>query len=286
MRAIKSIFNALKKALHNEKKPRPKGILSTDIDRIMAAAEQGKVMELACLFDKYNDDASIFPLTTGVDSGRTMLHRAAAKGDIPLMALLLERGAGIQERDNRGSSPLHAAASCGQTKAVEFLLGRGAVRDAKNGSGWTPLAAAVEKGWRETVEFMIGQGADVNARDGVGLPVLFMALPRPALVTLLINSGAEVDAVDSGGWTPLAWACARKDLPDQRVTLETLFSHGARLDIVSGAGKTLTEIAAEHGSAAIVSMIEKEAAEREAGMLRLKQDITVRTLRLKERRPA
>lgn len=284
MRTIKSIFNALKKALHGVEKPRPKGILNTDIDLILAAAEQGQIKELTRLFDKYNDDASIFPLTTSVDSGRTMLHRAAAKGDLPQMTLLIGRGADIEHRDTWGASPLHLAAASGQTKAVELLLSRGASFEAKNEAGWTPLAAATIKGHRETMEFLISRGADVNAQDGVGLPVLYAALPYPALINLLIDSGANVDAADSGGWTPLVWACARKDLPEQQATLEALFDRGARLDIVSTAGKDLLTIAKEYGSAQTVAQIEKEAAEREAGMLRLREDITVRPIRLKDTR--
>jgi hypothetical protein len=285
MRTIKSIFNALKRDLHVAEKPRPRGVLNTDVDLVLAAAEQGNIKELARLFDKYNNDASIFPLTTGINSGRTMLHCAAIEGDVPLMDFLIGRGADMGWRDVWGASPLHAAAANGQTEAVEYLIARGADVDAKNEAGWTPLAAAAAEGHGGTMKSLISHGADVNARDGVDLPVLYAALPHPALITLLVDNGANADAADGGGWTPLVWACARGDLPDQRATLETLFNHGARLDIVSTAGKTLPTIASEYGSAAIVSMIEKEAAEREAGLLRLREDITVRPLRLKERRP-
>lgn len=248
MRTVRSIFNALKKGLQVTERPKPKGILNTDIDLIVAAAAAGNVREVARLFDKYNDDPSIYPLTTGVDSSRTLLHRAAVNGFADLMGLLLKRGADIEARDRWGGSPLYLAAAGGQAKAVEFLL---------------------------------AQGADIHARADAGLPVLYAALPHPALIGQLIDRGANVDAADDGGWTPLAWACVRKDIPDPKATMEMLLGRGARLDVVARDGKTLLTIAREYGSEDIAARIEREAAEREANLFRLREDIIVRPLRLK-----
>lgn len=284
MRKIKSIFNALKKGLHGTEKPQPKGILSTDLNLLVSAAAEEDVKEVTRLFDKYNDNPSLLSLTSSFETGRTLLHRAAMKGHVRLIELLLERGADIQEKDCWGNLPLHAAAACGQTKAVEYLLASGASREAKNESGLTPLAAAAGKGQLETAEFLISRGADVNARDDVGLPVLFAALPYPAIINLLIDRGAEVDALDSGGWTPLVWACARKDLPDQKATIETLFERGARLDIVSKAGRDLVAIARDYASEAVVRQIDTEAQERHTSQWRLKNDIKVSRIWLTKKR--
>lgn len=262
-----------------------KGVRNTDLDRICLAAAGGDAREVACVMDRYEDKENIFALTTSVDTGRTMLHRAAMKGHVELMKVLLDQGETVDRKDTQGATPLHMAAFCGQTEAVQFLMSRGADKDAPDALGWTPLAAAARKGQRETVEFLIARDADVNARSSLGMSVVYSALSYPEILKLLANNGADVDAADEGGWTPLMWTCAWKDLPDKQATLETLFGLGARLDLKAKDGRTLSAIAREFGADDVIPLIERKEAEREANMLRLQEDMVVRTLRLKLRSP-
>ncbi|MEM1185680.1 MAG: ankyrin repeat domain-containing protein [Planctomycetota bacterium] len=75
------------------------------------------------------------------------------------------------------------------------------------GSGGTPLHVAAISGQAETVEWLIGVGVDleVRARDDFGgTPLHWAAAVANAEITeLLLDGGAEVNAGDANGYTPL-----------------------------------------------------------------------------------
>ncbi|MGH6814484.1 MAG: ankyrin repeat domain-containing protein [Hyphomicrobiaceae bacterium] len=62
--------------------------------------------------------------------------------------LLVERGAGLDERDNRGRTALMIAAELGRTAIVEFLLARGAQSGLTDADGKTALDLAADDGVR------------------------------------------------------------------------------------------------------------------------------------------
>ena len=60
--------------------------------------------------------------------------------------VLLEGGAGIEQADEEGCRPLHHAAREGLLPMVRLLLARGAAVDAGDGGLWTPLLWAAYTG--------------------------------------------------------------------------------------------------------------------------------------------
>jgi len=59
--------------------------------------------------------------------------------------------------------------------------------------GWTPLFVAVGEGYKKIIELLIANGADVNAKDDVGDTPLDMAigLEQPETVDLLRKHGGK-----------------------------------------------------------------------------------------------
>ena len=102
----------------------------------------------------------------GADLNRsaTSLHDAAARGNVAIVELLLERGFQINAREpDSQATPLYDAASMGRTEVVATLLNRGADPNIPNKAGNTALHAASTNGFTATAELLRKHGAHENS---------------------------------------------------------------------------------------------------------------------------
>ncbi len=148
-----------------------------------------------------------------------------------------------------GLSPLAFAAKCGSPALLQFLWERSAP-DVRQRAAWGLLCHTVQSGQIEAVRYLLDQNAPVNpVRDTLptsGLTVLptvrrqpgdydsmrvytplhyAAALETPAIAALLIAYGANVNAADMAGTTPLLAAATGSHLE----TLRLLIAHGANV---------------------------------------------------------
>ena len=108
-------------------------------------------------------------------------------------------------------TPLHFACSWGRFEIVRLLLDNGAKANGKTDSGETPLHAAAngkygsqEDGVR-VAKLLLARGVDANIRDNDERTPLHVAsgYGKLEIVRLLLDHGANVDAMDAVGQTPL-----------------------------------------------------------------------------------
>ncbi|XP_077301815.1 protein phosphatase 1 regulatory subunit 12C-like isoform X2 [Arctopsyche grandis] len=79
------------------------------------------------------------------DTGRTPLHKAAAKGYMKLMEVLVTRCyVDVDVEDNEGWTPLHIAGFHGQKDAAAFLISWGALPTIKNKRGHTCIDVSTD----------------------------------------------------------------------------------------------------------------------------------------------
>ena len=79
------------------------------------------------------------------------------------------------------------------------------------------LISAIKANDLPAVKESLEKGAEVEARNkNGGTPLMFAAQfsSTPEIVTLLLAKGAEIEARDNGGWTPLMYAAAASSTPE------------------------------------------------------------------------
>ena len=154
---------------------------------------------------------------------RTPLHFAAGEADTRILMRLIEAGAEVNKSNESGYTPLHLAAY--NKEKIELLLANGANINAVTTDGLTPLmvAARIPNCSNEVIQTLLAARSNINATDINGQSALIIAArytARPAIITLLLNAGANAKLEDNTGRTALDWFDLNKRLSRHPVRKE------------------------------------------------------------------
>ncbi|MDH5656751.1 MAG: ankyrin repeat domain-containing protein [Spirochaetia bacterium] len=145
-------------------------------------------------------------------SGTTPLLNAASSGRLDIARMLIGSGAKVDERDMEGTTALLRATYYGNLDMVRLLLSAGASARVIANDGTSPLMNSTRwrsHPWRPLTRLMIDAGVDPNVRSRQkgfeGWTALMNAcvLGDLEILKMLINAGADVNAENSAGGTPL-----------------------------------------------------------------------------------
>uniref|UniRef100_A0A9J8C895 Ankyrin repeat and KH domain containing 1 n=1 Tax=Cyprinus carpio carpio TaxID=630221 RepID=A0A9J8C895_CYPCA len=190
------------------------------------------------------------------DSFESPLTLAACGGHVELAALLIERGANLEEVNDEGYTPLMEAAREGHEEMVALLLAQGANINAQTEETQeTALTLACCGGFLEVADFLIKAGADIEL--GCSTPLMEAAQEgHLELVKYLLAAGANVHATTATGDTALTYACENGHTDVADVLLQT----GADLEHESEGGRTPLMKAARAGHLCTVQFLISKGA--------------------------
>ncbi|KAK1242838.1 hypothetical protein MKX08_005650 [Trichoderma sp. CBMAI-0020] len=177
-----------------------------------------------------------------LSNGNTPLHVAAKYGreSSACTKLLLSRGAIIEARNNEGRTPLFMMVYIfvmfdhfDGNAAIELLLKEGANIEAVDNMGYTPLLFAAERYMVNVSLWLMRQGANANAVTYGGQTSLHLAMhnPDPFIIDTLLENGADIEAADGEGRSPLLYAVQRYEegfgCKEQLKNMKRLIEKGA-----------------------------------------------------------
>ncbi len=242
------------------KRPAEQELKKASKESKLISANVGNLLLKAALENDFNTAANL--LSAGADfnacdeNKRTSLYIAAKKGYTDIVRFLLNKGAdfnmvpdddpfnygnGISD-SWMGATPLHVAAGYGHEHIVGLLLAKGAnvnahadLPDEEDYDGWTeiakktPLHMAVwlrikSKDALSIARLLLDKGADVNAKDAWGFTPLCdsLEMTNPAILQLLLDRGAVGNSRDIDGNETQLCIATRVGLKDDFLGLQLL----------------------------------------------------------------
>jgi uncharacterized protein len=123
--------------------------------------------------------------------------------------------------------------------------------------GWTPLHLAAAFGTPEAVATLLAAGASVdtvsrNPQQNQPIHAALALGKNAETVRLLLSHGAQANAAQAGGFTPVFSAA----IANRRDLVEILLAHGADPHHKSEQGKTPADFARERGHAELAAWLE------------------------------
>jgi ankyrin repeat protein len=158
------------------------------------------------------------------DEQQTPLGQAARHGNLEIARLLIDHGANLHTTDSNGWTPLHLASKQGHLDVVTLLLRRGGDVDGLDKINKTATELALENDNGEIASFLVEYKTRLDVRNKVRSATLDTAQygtdeygkdeARASLhdaskdgkldvVKSLLDQGADVNATDADGATPL-----------------------------------------------------------------------------------
>lgn len=135
------------------------------------------------------------------------LFSAAFNDNLERLKSLLEQGASIDQKNERGENLLHSAARYGSLRCVQFLIAEGInINEKSNDRMQTPLHQSAMSGQLKCVDYLIKQGADVHEKSVDGWTSLHWAAWEGdfrCLKLLIEQHAGDIARQDSNGKTPL-----------------------------------------------------------------------------------
>ncbi|MBF0262601.1 MAG: ankyrin repeat domain-containing protein [Magnetococcales bacterium] len=158
--------------------------------------------------------------------------------------LLIDNGADVTARNDKGMNPLMLAAKAGNLNVVAKILDKvpGIVNEVDKYHN-TALMLSARYGKAKVAELLLAKGAEITRQHTCGCTALLIAAENGHLpiVKMLLDKGSDINAKNNDGMTALMFAASK----GHRDVVQELLSRNARINEMNNEGKTARTLAVE-----------------------------------------
>ena len=200
----------------------------------------------AALIDKWIDAGADLKVTNR--QKQSLLHIACTYGKQDLARKLINQGMPYDQPDQYGNTPLFSAAARNQLEIVKLLLEKGAnVNIVSKNTKHTLLHSVCQSGALDSFKLIIDKAEDVNATNNQGQTAIMLAsyARQPEMVKALLEKGADPNIVSKDGYmTSALHAACVQCMPE---AVEALLGKKAKVSNKDLNGDTPLHVAARGG---------------------------------------
>ncbi len=186
--------------------------------------------------------------------GETALLAALNYANTPVALFLVREGSPLEKkRVLDGRDALTISARFGLGSLVKEILQRGALVDVRDEKGLTPLIHATKNEHLSTVLQLLSFDAGINAVTDEKRSALMYAIVtgNKGLIRVLLENGAEPDMVDLNDATAMIYALIRGDTESAEILIE----FGSDVNWLGSMNQNALKTAALHGNTEAVAML-------------------------------
>lgn len=197
-----------------EERPSRNDDFATRVLNFINAADSGYVDEVQTMLAENPELVDVKGRARYSTRDVRALHYALNYGHVEVIEKLLAAGADINAKEDETWAPLHYALRGAHPELAEILLGRGAVVD---------IYAAASLGDLAKVESFVGDQPEIVHQLGPGGATPLHFATTAEVATFLLTQGANVNAQDNRGRTPLTWNSEKAEV------VKVLLDHGSQI---------------------------------------------------------
>jgi len=189
------------------------------------------------------------------DGTTSPLIAAATRGDLEMVKALVQGGALVNQKDEKGFTALLRALQDQDYDVADVLLAKPELDvNAQGSTGVTALMSYVGGQRENIVKNLLSRGADANLKDADGDTALHLASQagNVNVLRMLLEKGAELNARNKMGGTPLMWAAVF----GHREAAQILLERGADASLEDNKGNTAAAWAKENKRDEVAELLE------------------------------
>lgn len=180
---------------------------------------------------------------------------------LPLISTLLLLGGDVEARNQRGDTPAFNAVMQDQPEVLQFYIDVAGIDvSVKNGANVTLCMRAAFYSWR-CFQLLLPYVVDLERRSDLGMMLLHWATRgcgATTCVPMLVERGADINALNSKGQTPLMGAAAS----GRASVVSYLLHHGADPTLATKDGETAVASARLFGHTEVMQLLEMAIGDR------------------------